>query len=512
MSLISTTKAIFSSLEIIEKRINEKITIESIAAGVYISKFHYMRLFREIVGDSVMDYVIKRKLSLAANELLETNISILDIALSYGYDSRDGFSRSFKAFTGMTPAQYRKHRSSSTNQKSGKEKEYKKMDYSKTTDAIIREINEWISQANDLAIQIRKANRYGPEIFWSGVSDQTEDLANNFLTILNKISSITQNPDEISTGMDIIKSIDDTVFVIHCIAIQIEMIEAKISDRNAYELFEERYRSLAWSGIEKTKKISEFLRELLLLVLKDMRITVGEFIQDIVGKGKCAASSIPEKLTYIRDEIIQLTDVLSTTPIELITVQMLDDSYFKMKLIIITAKLNINESDSIIFENLQCFLDALSTASSFCGTIVKPIENPPQQLQTIKVMQDIVYMENVLFFYTLGELDSLCNELAKIDSNVKREDLSILKAKINVFRKTAFFAERDESDISVFQNIADRTNEIVSDLHSISNKLGIQGNALKVIADELGRLATKTMQLVNDYEESVTDGEGSNSV
>jgi archaellum component FlaC len=127
-------------------------------------------------------------------------------------------------------------------------------------------------------------------------------------------------------------------------------------------------------------------------------------------------------------------------------------------------------------------------------------------------MQDIVYMENVLFFYALGELDSLYNEIAKSDSNVKREELTILKTEINDFRKTAFFAERDESDVSVFQNIADRTNEIVSDLHSISNKLGIQGNALKVITDELGRLATKTTQLINDYEESVTDGEGSNSI
>jgi len=497
VSQISTEKAIFHSLDIIEKRINEKITIESIAADVYISKFHYMRLFREIVGDSVMDYITRRKLSLAANELLKTNNSILDIALNYGYDSRDGFSRSFKAFMGMTPAQYRKHGSNIVKQKSGKE--HKNMDYTKTTDAIVREINEWISQANDLAIQIRRANKHGMDAFWSGVADQTESLANNSITMLNKISLLAQNPDEISNGMDIIKSIDDTVFVVHCIAFQIEMMEVKMPEQNSEELFTERYRSLAWSGIEKTKKVSEFLRELVLLVIIDMRKTVGEIIKDVIDKGKISASNIPENLTYIKDEIIRIIDVLSTTPIELITVQMLDDSFFRTKLILITAKLNICESDCIIFEKMQDFLDALGTAASFCGTIVKPVEDLSPELQNIKVMQDIVYMENVLFFYTLGELESLCNDLTHTDHKAETEELSKIRSKINNYRKTAFNAERDETDISVFQNTADRANEIVSDLHNVSNKLGMQGSALKLIADELGRLTAKTKQLVSDY-------------
>ena len=96
------------SLEIIESQISEKLTVEYIASRVYFSKFHYQRLFRETVGDSVMEYVTKRKLTLAGQELLETDAAIVDIAEKFGYDSREGFSRSFKAHMGVTPGEYRK--------------------------------------------------------------------------------------------------------------------------------------------------------------------------------------------------------------------------------------------------------------------------------------------------------------------------------------------------------------------------------------------------------------------
>jgi AraC family transcriptional regulator len=119
---MENSNPVFRSLEIIEKRISEKLTVENIAADVFISKYHYMRRFREIVGDSVMEYVTKRKIALAAAALLETDTGILDIALDYGYDSRDGFSRSFKAYMGVTPTEYRRRGLAAGSQKSVKER------------------------------------------------------------------------------------------------------------------------------------------------------------------------------------------------------------------------------------------------------------------------------------------------------------------------------------------------------------------------------------------------------
>ena len=102
-------KPILKSLEIIENRILEKLTVENLASSVHFSKYHYQRLFREIVGDTVMEYVTKRKLTLAGKSLLETNDTVLNIALKYGFDSHDGFTRSFKAYMGVTPSQYRNY-------------------------------------------------------------------------------------------------------------------------------------------------------------------------------------------------------------------------------------------------------------------------------------------------------------------------------------------------------------------------------------------------------------------
>ena len=125
---------IFRSLDMIEEKIHEKLTVEVLAAGIHFSKYHYQRMFREAVGDSVMGYVARRKIALAAEELAGTRSTILELALKYGFDSHEGFTRSFKAYMGVTPAEYRKYRL----HLSDREKEKSVMMYSKTTDEMIR--------------------------------------------------------------------------------------------------------------------------------------------------------------------------------------------------------------------------------------------------------------------------------------------------------------------------------------------------------------------------------------
>jgi len=199
---LSVENSIYRSLDIIEKRINEKLTVSNIAADIYISKYHYMRLFREIVGDSVMDYINKRKLTLAATALLETNAKILDIALDYGFDSRDVFSRAFKALMGITPAEYRKHGKNVILQPHNKE--YTNMKYTKTINAVTVEINEWIILANDIRKQILQYNNNNPSVFMKNVAEQTTVLADNLSALLEKVSCIAHKPDEITSGMDIV--------------------------------------------------------------------------------------------------------------------------------------------------------------------------------------------------------------------------------------------------------------------------------------------------------------------
>ena len=201
---------VFRSLELIENRISEKLTVENIANGIYFSKYHYQRLFREIVGNSVMEYVTKRKMTLAGRALLETDATIIDIALEYGYDSREGFTRSFKAYMGVTPTDYRKYGLASISQKTVKERTV--MIYSMTTDEILRELNGFIAKAKETAECARKNDvpEYTP--FWNTIADATDAYADKVKGILERITAISERPDEIGGRFAIIKVIEEIAF------------------------------------------------------------------------------------------------------------------------------------------------------------------------------------------------------------------------------------------------------------------------------------------------------------
>lgn len=102
------SNAIDGSIDFIENRLTEAIDVGELAQRAFFSKTHYQRLFRAIVGEPVMEYVKNRRLQFACRDVREGNTGILDIALKYGYDSHEGFTRAFKAYFGVTPSEYRK--------------------------------------------------------------------------------------------------------------------------------------------------------------------------------------------------------------------------------------------------------------------------------------------------------------------------------------------------------------------------------------------------------------------
>lgn len=95
-----------SSIDLIEKNLSEKLNVNDIANRAFLSKYHFQRLFHSTVGNSIMEYVKKRKLSLAALELCTSKDSILNIALKYGYNSHESFTRAFKLYHGINPMPY----------------------------------------------------------------------------------------------------------------------------------------------------------------------------------------------------------------------------------------------------------------------------------------------------------------------------------------------------------------------------------------------------------------------
>ena len=91
----------------IEDNLTSDITAKDISDHIHYSPFYFQRVFRDVCGMSVGEYVRRRRLSRAAVELVRTDKRILDLAVKYGYDSPDGFTRAFTRYHGSTPTDVR---------------------------------------------------------------------------------------------------------------------------------------------------------------------------------------------------------------------------------------------------------------------------------------------------------------------------------------------------------------------------------------------------------------------
>lgn len=101
-------KAIGLSIQYIEEHLTEELTADIIAEQVYISSFYFQKGFSMLCGFSVSEYIRNRRLALAGNDLSTGNERIIDIAVKYGYDSPDSFTKAFTRFHGVTPSAARK--------------------------------------------------------------------------------------------------------------------------------------------------------------------------------------------------------------------------------------------------------------------------------------------------------------------------------------------------------------------------------------------------------------------
>lgn len=96
------------AIDYVEEHITEEIDYEEVAKRAYSSSFHFQRIFAVICGFTLGEYVRNRRLSLAGSELLTTDAKVIDIAMKYGYDAPESFSRAFTRFHGISPSQVNK--------------------------------------------------------------------------------------------------------------------------------------------------------------------------------------------------------------------------------------------------------------------------------------------------------------------------------------------------------------------------------------------------------------------
>lgn len=95
------------AMHYIEANLMDEIDFQEAAKLACCSEYHFKRMFSFLSGFTLSEYVRRRRLTLAALELHSSNIRIIDIAVKFGYDSPDAFTRAFQRLHGVTPTEAR---------------------------------------------------------------------------------------------------------------------------------------------------------------------------------------------------------------------------------------------------------------------------------------------------------------------------------------------------------------------------------------------------------------------
>lgn len=93
------------ALRYIEEHLDGEIDFGKVSAIAGVSEFHFRKMFSYLSGMGLSSYIRNRRLSLAAMDLQQEQERVLDVAIKYGYDSADGFSRAFREWSGINPSE-----------------------------------------------------------------------------------------------------------------------------------------------------------------------------------------------------------------------------------------------------------------------------------------------------------------------------------------------------------------------------------------------------------------------
>lgn len=96
-----------SAIEYIEENLTNDIDLNMVAKKAKCSSYHFQRMFSSLIGIPLSEYIRRRRITLAAIEIQNSDIKIIDIALKYGYDSHSSFTRAFQLIQGVTPSKAR---------------------------------------------------------------------------------------------------------------------------------------------------------------------------------------------------------------------------------------------------------------------------------------------------------------------------------------------------------------------------------------------------------------------
>ena len=112
------TRRLHRVLEVIDQQLDQPLDLEYLSAVAHFSPFHFHRLFAAWTGETLGDYLRRRRVEVAAMRLAsQPALSILSVALSVGFGSGEAFSRAFRARFGCSPSQWRSQKTTSRNKR-----------------------------------------------------------------------------------------------------------------------------------------------------------------------------------------------------------------------------------------------------------------------------------------------------------------------------------------------------------------------------------------------------------
>jgi len=100
-------KHIEHALEYIEENLKTDLNLTDVAKAAGYSEYHFLRVFKQVTNLTPADYIRKRRLSEVARELDTSDRPISDIAFEYGFNSKENFTRAFKAEHTVLPTEYK---------------------------------------------------------------------------------------------------------------------------------------------------------------------------------------------------------------------------------------------------------------------------------------------------------------------------------------------------------------------------------------------------------------------
>ncbi|ALA50845.1 AraC family transcriptional regulator [Shouchella clausii] len=106
---MKSLQRMLDSIEYIESHLDNELLLDEIAAVACMSRFHFQRMFRMLTGYAVSEYIRNRRITVAAQELVHSKSKVIDVAMKYGYESPESFTKAFRRIHGISPSDAKKH-------------------------------------------------------------------------------------------------------------------------------------------------------------------------------------------------------------------------------------------------------------------------------------------------------------------------------------------------------------------------------------------------------------------